>query len=735
MIKRFKKGLTLIELVVTIAVVAILTGAAVGTYFGVTESSKHSRAETEALTFFSEVQNSVVVSKEYNQYKVSLSTKDGLIFSRYSPETIEDFVEQVSAVEHRYNAVIGSTVQAIKQVEPQEKPTVYFFNTYYRNDGDVAEIEYFGYVPSGFAGSYVKVVDFKSGTIVNDPQFTTVPYHTPAEWVEPEPEPEPTVPTGTKIIKNLYLYAPNFNNGKVGITQKYKKDGVTSHYESRNFDYEIDRVSPTKNEHTYRFLFTYIYGYENYVQFAALNDDGSFIPGTQTNPILVEDFHINGSMRYMNVPGIYDWQDFFIDDYKDYFDYFVVGTINGEDQSDSRGRNGLSYRKSTVTGEYEYAIEELYLKEGDKILIKSKSGTTFNYDDLDVEDRNFIDEEDKFLKIKDGYAGKYSFYLKPESGRIYASAHIPNLSFDKNLVEFIDCKETGGNHLISEIEREPDSSTSLGGNNVIKAEFRLGATGNYKSPANMISGKLTISITGDPSEQEKLNKLKGRIQTTNSIYYNVDKSDDDPHWKNPLDGKTIGNNLSISGSSTTFDITVFSSAYHPNSFKHKIELSLNDTLTKPYKIQIKWDADPVENALTLGYGINDQSETWSTENTEYTLKKNIYHTPGQVWIHSEKDSDNFKHNGKNSVYMYLIENIKFDIDTYVKVRYYNGSKYDFINPGSNAFSGNGTGSKAEIRGDTNNFLLKAGTTYQIYCFAVDNGNGTYAYIASEAHKM
>ena len=88
-----KKGLTLIELVVTIAVVAILTGAAVGTYFGVTESSKHSRAETEALTFFSEVQNSVVVSKKYNQYKVSLSTKDGLIFSRYSPETIEDFVE------------------------------------------------------------------------------------------------------------------------------------------------------------------------------------------------------------------------------------------------------------------------------------------------------------------------------------------------------------------------------------------------------------------------------------------------------------------------------------------------------------------------------------------------------------------------------------------------------------------------------------------------------------------
>ena len=46
MIKQVKKGLTLIELVVTIAVVAVLSGAAVGTYFGVTESNKHSRAES-----------------------------------------------------------------------------------------------------------------------------------------------------------------------------------------------------------------------------------------------------------------------------------------------------------------------------------------------------------------------------------------------------------------------------------------------------------------------------------------------------------------------------------------------------------------------------------------------------------------------------------------------------------------------------------------------------------------
>ena len=410
MIKRFKKGLTLIELVVTIAVVAILTGAAVGTYFGVTESSKHSRAETEALTFFNEVQNSVVVSKEYNQYKVSLSTKDGLIFSRYSPETIEDFVEQVSAVEHRYNAVIGSTVQAIKQVEPQEKPTVYFFNTYYRNDGDVAEVEYFGYVPSGFAGSYVKVVDFKTGTIVNEPSFTTAPYHTPAPWVEPEPEPEPTLPKNTKIVGNLYLYAPNFNNGRVGLTQFYKIDNVVHHYESRKFDYEIDYVG----DNTYRFPFTFIYGYENYIQLAQLDNNGNYIVGTETAPILVKDSHINASMRYMNVPGIYDWQTFNLEDYSNIFEYFVVGTIYGNNIETNNGKYGLSRRAVINDSNKEYRIEELYLKTGDKVIFKDKNTSrTFDYTDLDVDDKKIFDtDEGDYLVIKEGYSGKY---IKPSS--------------------------------------------------------------------------------------------------------------------------------------------------------------------------------------------------------------------------------------------------------------------------------------------------------------------------------
>ena len=45
--KKAKKGFTLVELVVVIAVIAILAGVSVGAYFGITESAKNSQALQE----------------------------------------------------------------------------------------------------------------------------------------------------------------------------------------------------------------------------------------------------------------------------------------------------------------------------------------------------------------------------------------------------------------------------------------------------------------------------------------------------------------------------------------------------------------------------------------------------------------------------------------------------------------------------------------------------------------
>ena len=43
--KKLKKGFTLVELVVVIAVIAILAGVSVGAYFGITESANQSKAD------------------------------------------------------------------------------------------------------------------------------------------------------------------------------------------------------------------------------------------------------------------------------------------------------------------------------------------------------------------------------------------------------------------------------------------------------------------------------------------------------------------------------------------------------------------------------------------------------------------------------------------------------------------------------------------------------------------
>lgn len=739
MIKRFKKGLTLIELVVTIAVVAILTGAAVGTYFGVTESSKHSRAETEALTFFSEVQNSVVVSKEYNQYKVSLSTKDGLIFSRYSPETIEDFVEQVSAVEHRYNAVIGSTVQAIKQVEPQEKPTVYFFNTYYRNDGDVAEIEYFGYVPSGFAGSYVKVVDFKSGTIVNDPQFTTVPYHTPAPWVEPEPEPEPTIPTGTKIIKSLYLYAPTFDENDVGVTQFYKLNGELSHYESRNYDCILDYVG----ESTYRFRYTYIYGYENYVQFGMYNDSG--VVTSTTREIPVEDSHINASMRYMHVPGIYDWQAFNIDDYSNTFEYYLQGNISSEDVLVNKGKYGLA-RKNSLDSNPEYRIEEVYLKEGDKVFFTNKANNqTFGYANVDVDDKNCIDSDGDYIVIKPGYSGSYSFYLQPlrgETTKIWIEARLDKeLKFKDGFIT--TSAETENGYAISSAMRLIDSAEKFGDSEsnkdkTIKFKLRLSATSSFSQKQQFITGDLKFTIT-TTSSNLKLEKFNTKIMTTKQHYYNIKLDNNHPSAKNTLDYDTIGHNLEFSNAVFQTNITVMANTLDVNSYEHIVEINHPDYTSQDVNIKISWGSETAQDFAFLAF--ESEGKTFDAIREDYRLNKNIFYDGstyfsiryGDQWYYGLVENVAAEED-KKADFMYMIENVKFSKDTAVKIRRTPLERKDsWIQPSENFYDKDGKGKGCEVDSDRN-FILKANKTYRIYCFA-EIANGNLAFACSECYEM
>ena len=53
--RKMKKGFTLVELVVVIAVIAILAAVSVGAFFGVTESAKASQQESEAKQLYDAV--------------------------------------------------------------------------------------------------------------------------------------------------------------------------------------------------------------------------------------------------------------------------------------------------------------------------------------------------------------------------------------------------------------------------------------------------------------------------------------------------------------------------------------------------------------------------------------------------------------------------------------------------------------------------------------------------------
>ena len=75
--KKAKRGFTLVELVVVIAVIAILAAVSVGAYFGVTESANKSKLEQESRQFYTAIQTTALVpSDNYTLNADGLTVKD-----------------------------------------------------------------------------------------------------------------------------------------------------------------------------------------------------------------------------------------------------------------------------------------------------------------------------------------------------------------------------------------------------------------------------------------------------------------------------------------------------------------------------------------------------------------------------------------------------------------------------------------------------------------------------------
>ena len=111
--KKMKKGFTLVELVVVIAVIAILAGVSVGAYFGITDSANNSKLQEEAKTVHTNIQ--LVGSKGGDNAKLSSS---GLYINDL--DTFKSDFIQMSGTD--YEVLAGSVAPTTIS-----KPTVYFF--------------------------------------------------------------------------------------------------------------------------------------------------------------------------------------------------------------------------------------------------------------------------------------------------------------------------------------------------------------------------------------------------------------------------------------------------------------------------------------------------------------------------------------------------------------------------------------------------------------------------------
>ena len=114
--KKVKKGFTLVELVVVIAVIAILSAVSVGAYFGITDSANNSKLEQEAKQIHTAIQ-AVALSPDSS---ASIS-RDGLI--------IDDIDEFRLAIENNigHDINIGDTENSYVD----NCPTIYFSTSEY----------------------------------------------------------------------------------------------------------------------------------------------------------------------------------------------------------------------------------------------------------------------------------------------------------------------------------------------------------------------------------------------------------------------------------------------------------------------------------------------------------------------------------------------------------------------------------------------------------------------------
>ena len=199
LIKKVKKGFTLVELVVVIAVIAILGAVSVGAYFGVTESAKASKLEQEArealnnirLIALSGNENHVLDSNGLHIVDIEIFEKELRKSSGINYDVISDINEGVS----------GQTIYLVEKVVSPSSGAPKVYST----------LEYLTSEVEGKAGS-IDVVNETYNKI--DKTFTTTASYSNFEELQAAINKLGTTPTTIKLSGDIHVIDNLEINGK-----------------------------------------------------------------------------------------------------------------------------------------------------------------------------------------------------------------------------------------------------------------------------------------------------------------------------------------------------------------------------------------------------------------------------------------------------------------------------------------------------------------------------------------